>query len=41
MRTADCSNCGRSHAPADLNGNGNCPDCAQFARETNIFGGMR
>jgi hypothetical protein len=41
MRTADCSNCGRPHAPGDLNADQICPDCAQFARETNIFGGMR
>ena len=34
MRTADCSNCGRAHAPADLNSDNVCPDCAQFARET-------
>jgi len=33
MRTATCSNCQRKHAPADLNDNGVCPDCARFKHE--------
>jgi len=41
FRTDSCSNCGRTFDAKDLSDSGICLDCAQFARETNIFGGMR
>ena len=34
MTEARCDNCNRRHFPGDLNPDGVCPDCAQFARET-------